>query len=49
LPDTWLGYKSQIAAKTGHNPPDPWNLTDGVVGMAIKLAKGGATKKKRRM
>ncbi len=45
MSDTWLGYKSQIASVTGHNPPDPWNLTDGVVAMALKLAKGGATKK----
>ena len=45
MPDTWLGYKSSIASATGHNPPDPWNLTDGVMAMALKLAKGGATKK----
>ncbi len=43
MPDTWLGYINQIASFTGHNPPDPWDLTDGVVGMALKLAKGGAT------
>ncbi len=45
MSDTWLGYKSSIASHTGHNPPDPWNLTDGVMAMALKLAKGGATKK----
>jgi membrane-bound lytic murein transglycosylase B len=45
MPDTWMGYKSSISALTGHNPPDPWDLTDGVVGMALKLTKGGATKK----
>jgi len=45
MSDTWLGYKSSIAAKTGNNPPDPWSLTDGVVGMALKLARGGATSK----
>jgi len=39
MSDTWMGYKSSIAAATGHNPPDPWNLTDGVAAMAIKLAK----------
>ena len=39
MPDTWNGYKSQVASKTGHNPPDPWNLTDGVMAMALKLAK----------
>lgn len=45
MSDTWMGYKSQIASLTGHNPPDPWNLTDGVVAMATKLGRGGATKK----
>ncbi|MEI8103530.1 MAG: hypothetical protein WCG84_01340 [Candidatus Moraniibacteriota bacterium] len=45
MPTTWLGYKSKIASMTGHNPPDPWSVTDGVVGMAIKLAKAGATSK----
>jgi len=45
MSDTWMGYKAQIAAKTGHNPPDPWNLTDGVMAMALKLANDGATKK----
>lgn len=45
MSDTWLGYKNSIISATGHNPPDPWNLTDGVTAMALKLAKGGATKK----
>jgi membrane-bound lytic murein transglycosylase B len=45
MSDTWMGYKAKVAAKTGHNPPDPWNLTDGVMAMAIKLANDGATKK----
>lgn len=45
MPDTWLGYKSSVASLTGHNPPDPWNLTDGVTAMALKLAKGGAKSK----
>lgn len=38
MPDTWMGYKARIASATGHNPPDPWNLTDGVMAMAIKLS-----------
>ncbi|HLB50667.1 MAG TPA: lytic murein transglycosylase [Patescibacteria group bacterium] len=38
MPDTWMGYKSRIASATGHNPPDPWSLTDGVMAMAIKLS-----------
>lgn len=43
MPTTWVGYKSYIAGATGHNPPDPWNVIDGVMGMAKKLANGGAT------
>lgn len=43
MPTTWVGYKSYIAGATGHNPPDPWNVVDGVMGMAKKLANGGAT------
>lgn len=39
MSDTWMSYKSSIASVTGHNPPDPWNLTDGVVAMALKLTK----------
>lgn len=39
MPDTWQGYKKSIASATGHNPPDPWNLTDGVMAMALKLAR----------
>lgn len=44
MSDTWSGYKSTIASRTGHNPPDPWNLTDGVVAMASKLANDGGAK-----
>jgi len=48
MPDTWMGYKSSIASVTGHNPPDPWSLTDGVVAMALKLTKvDGVTSHKR--
>lgn len=39
MPDTWNGYKSQVASITGHNPPSPWNLTDGVTAMALKLKR----------
>lgn len=45
MPDTWKAYESKIASHTGHNPPDPWSLTDGVMAMALKLANDGATKK----
>ena len=47
MPTTWLGYKSTIASLSGHNPPDPWNLVDGVVAMASKLSNDGADSKKR--
>lgn len=39
MPDTWVAYKSAVASATGHNPPSPWNLTDGVMAMALKLDK----------
>lgn len=45
MSDTWVGYEKRIAAATGHKNPDPWNLTDGVMAMALKLANDGATKK----
>lgn len=45
MPTTWIGYKSYIASATGHNPPDPWSVIDGVMAMAKKLANGGATSK----
>ncbi len=44
MSDTWKGYESNIASTTGHNPPDPWNLVDGVTAMALKLKNDGATK-----
>lgn len=43
MPTTWMGYKAKITSMTGHSPADPWSVTDGVVGMAIKLAAGGAS------
>jgi membrane-bound lytic murein transglycosylase B len=43
MSDTWNAYKSRIASKTGHKTPDPWDLTDGVMAMAIKLREAGAT------
>jgi len=43
MADVWRGYESQVAAKTGHKDPDPWNLTDGVMALALKVRKAGAT------
>ncbi|HAI73837.1 MAG TPA: hypothetical protein DCS28_02380 [Candidatus Moranbacteria bacterium] len=48
MPDTWMGYKSSIAAATGNNPPDPWSLTDGVVAMALKLTKVDGVKQHKK-
>lgn len=44
MSDTWKGYQSVIASRTGHKTPDPWNLTDGVMAMASKLANDGGAK-----
>ncbi len=46
MSDVWRGYESQIRSNTGHGKPDPWNLTDGVMAMALKLKKAGATSDK---
>ncbi|MEA1925987.1 MAG: lytic murein transglycosylase [Patescibacteria group bacterium] len=46
MSDTWKGYEKKIERVTGHKPPDPWDLTDGVTAMALKLANDGATSKK---
>ena len=45
IPSTWEAYASQISGATGHNPPNPWNVYDGVMGMAIKLARAGGDHK----
>jgi membrane-bound lytic murein transglycosylase B/cell division protein FtsL len=43
IPSTWLGYESEVANLTGHNPPSPWNFQDAFTASAIKLARSGAT------
>ncbi len=45
MPTTWAGYKTKIANLTGSKPADPWDLQDGVMGMALKLKAAGADKK----
>jgi peptidoglycan hydrolase CwlO-like protein len=47
MPTTWIGYKDEISKKTGNKPPNPWRLEDGVMGMAIKLARAGASSKSK--
>lgn len=44
MSDTWRGYEDKISSASGHNPPDPWNLVDGVMAMALKLKNDGGTK-----
>lgn len=39
MPMTWIGYKSQVSAITGNNPPNPWDIKDAVVAMALKVAQ----------
>lgn len=38
MPDTWFEYKDRIAQAVGKENPDPWDLKDGVVAMALKLS-----------
>ena len=38
MPDTWLEYKDRIAAVSGNATPDPWDIRDGVIAMALKVA-----------
>lgn len=47
LPTTWLAYIERVAALTGHNPPNPWNIEDAFMASAVKLAAAGATAKTR--
>jgi peptidoglycan hydrolase CwlO-like protein len=43
----WLGYESQVAQLTGHQPPSPWNIEDAFMASAVKLANAGATAQTR--
>ncbi|MAG44806.1 hypothetical protein CL633_02860 [bacterium] len=45
MPDTWQGYQSEVGRLTGHNPPNPWEVGDCIVGMGLKLASAGANEK----
>ncbi len=37
MPDTWTSYEKRVEAIVNH-VPDPWNVTDGVVALAVKLS-----------
>lgn len=39
MPTTWIGYKNGITAITGGNPPNPWDIKDAVVAMALKVSQ----------
>jgi membrane-bound lytic murein transglycosylase B len=43
MSDTWRGYEGDIRSKTGSKEPDPWDLADGVMGLALKVRKAGGT------
>lgn len=38
MPDTWFEYKDRIASIVNKENPDPWDVKDGVVAMALKLS-----------
>jgi peptidoglycan hydrolase CwlO-like protein len=39
LPTTWIGIKGEVAQLVKKPVPDPWNLTDSIAGIAVKLSK----------
>lgn len=48
MPDTWLEYKERTAQVVQKKHPDHWNVTDGVVAMALKLADVPGVKEHQR-
>lgn len=47
MPSTWLGYKSKIAALSGHNPPNPWDPQDAFIAAALLLKNNGGVENER--
>lgn len=47
IPTTWLLFESKVAALTGHNPPNPWNMEDAFTASAIFLSESGARSRDR--
>jgi len=44
MSDVWkYSYESKIRTMTGHSKPNPWDLTDGIMAMAIKIKSAGGT------
>ncbi len=38
MPSTWLAYEQRVSDITRHYPPNPWNLGDALVTMAVKVS-----------
>lgn len=47
MPVTWSGYKSKIAALSGHNPPNPWDPQDAFIAAALLLKNNGGVENER--
>jgi peptidoglycan hydrolase CwlO-like protein len=39
MPITWIGIKAETAQLVKKSVPDPWNLTDAIAAIAVKLSK----------
>lgn len=39
MPMTWMGYRDKVSTITKNSPADPWDLTDSIAAMAIKLSQ----------
>ncbi len=39
MPLTWTAYKAGVTSITGSNPPNPWDIKDAVVAMALKVSQ----------
>jgi membrane-bound lytic murein transglycosylase B len=38
MPTTWYEYEDRLKALSGKEHPDPWNVDDGILAMALKLS-----------
>ena len=39
MPTTWRVYQNEVSEITGNRPSDPWDLTDAIASMAVKVSK----------
>lgn len=39
MPTTWMSYRERVSQLTKNSPADPWDLTDSITAMAIKLSQ----------